>query len=103
MNLKHTCSAIKRWKKNGPAYTIHYKDNTELAEAMNTVYCITYDVWPNSANSFITRCKQNNWPSNSMLVNIQSQGCDVLPVGHHDSINNDIQWRISFRVNEVYF
>jgi hypothetical protein len=31
-----------------------------------------------------------------MLENIQSQGCDVAPVGHHDSQNNDIQWRISF-------
>jgi hypothetical protein len=31
-----------------------------------------------------------------MLDNIKSQGCDVAPVGHHDSQNNDIQWRISF-------
>jgi hypothetical protein len=31
-----------------------------------------------------------------MLENIKSQGCDVAPVGHHDSQNNDIQWRISF-------
>ena len=31
-----------------------------------------------------------------MLKNIQSQGCDVAPVGHHDGIDNDIQWRISF-------
>jgi hypothetical protein len=31
-----------------------------------------------------------------MLKNIQSQSCDVAPVGHHDGIDNDIQWRISF-------
>jgi hypothetical protein len=31
-----------------------------------------------------------------MLENIQSQGCDVAPVGHRDYQNNDIQWRISF-------
>jgi hypothetical protein len=31
-----------------------------------------------------------------MLENIQSQGCDIAPVGHRDSKNNDIQWRISF-------
>jgi hypothetical protein len=30
------------------------------------------------------------------LKNIQSQGCDVAPVGHHDGIDSDIQWRISF-------
>ena len=62
------------------------------------ILCIAfhYDMWPTSANSFITRRKPNNWPSNSMLENIKSQGCDVAPVGHHDSQNNDIQWRISF-------
>ena len=86
----------QKMDKNGPAYTIHYKGNAELAEAVYTVYCISYDMWPNSANSFITRRRPNNWPSNSMLVNIQSQGCDVVPIGHRDSINNDIQWRISF-------
>jgi hypothetical protein len=31
-----------------------------------------------------------------MLENIQSQWYDVAPVGHHDSKNSDIQWRISF-------
>jgi hypothetical protein len=31
-----------------------------------------------------------------MLENIQSQGCEVAAVGHHDSKSNDIQWRISF-------
>ena len=60
------------------------------------MYCIHYDMWPKSANSFISRRKPNNWPSNSMLENIKCQGCDVVPVGHHASKNNDIQWRISF-------
>ena len=31
-----------------------------------------------------------------MLKNIQSQGCNIAPVGHYDGKNNDIQWRISF-------
>jgi hypothetical protein len=38
-----------------------------------------------------------------MLENIQSQGCDLAPVGHHDSKNNYILLRISFWVNKVYF
>ena len=81
---------------NGPAYTLHNKDNRVIVKTMDIVYCIDLDMWPNSAISFITRRKPNNWPSNSMLENIQSQGCDVAPVGHRDSKNNDIQWRISF-------
>ena len=35
-----------------------------------------------------------------MLENIKSQGYDVAAVGHHDSQNNDIQWRISFPSEE---
>jgi hypothetical protein len=81
---------------NGPAFTIHAKDIIGNTRKNDNVYCIHYDKWPKSANPFITRSKPNNWPSNSMLENIQSQGCDVVPVGHHDSQNNDIQWRISF-------
>ena len=81
---------------NGPAYTIHNKDDRGLPKAIDIVYCMHYDMWPKSANLFISRRKPNNWPSNSMLENFKSQGCDVAPVGHHDSNNNDIQWRISF-------
>ena len=81
---------------NGPAHTIHTKDLLGNTTKSDIVYCIHYDMWPNSANSFITRNKPNNWPSNSMIENIKNQGCDIAPVGHHDSQNNNIQWRISF-------
>ena len=81
---------------NGPAYTSHIKNYRVLSKKIDNVYCIHYEMWPNSAVSFITRRKPNNWPSNSLIENIQSQGCDVVPVGHHDSQQKDIQWRISF-------
>jgi hypothetical protein len=81
---------------NGPAQTVHNDEYRGLSETIDHVYCVHYDMWPNAANSFITRYKPNNWPSNSMVKHILSQGCDVAPVGHHDSKYNDIQWRISF-------
>jgi hypothetical protein len=87
---------VQKFHINGPAFTAHCKDNGRLTHTVDSVFCIHYDTWPNSANSFITRRKPNNWPSKSMLENIKSQGCDVAPVGHHDSQNSDIQWRISF-------
>ena len=77
-------------------YTLHTKDYIGFTKKNDIVQCFHYDTWPNSPNSFITRRKPNNWPSNSMLQNIKNQGCDVVPLGHHDSQNNDIQWRISF-------
>jgi hypothetical protein len=82
--------------KNGPAYTVDYANFYGSTIKTDNVFCIHYDTWPSSANSFITRRKPNNWPINSMLENIQSQGCEVAAVGHHDSKTNDIHWRISF-------
>ena len=52
---------------NGPAHTVYNTDHRWLTKTVDTVYCIYYDVWPNSANWFITRRKPNNWPSNSMF------------------------------------
>ena len=91
--------SLDTWQQiyiNGPAHTLHSKYNEGITKRVDLVYCIHYDMWPKSANSFITRRKPNNWPSNSILENIQSKGCDIAPVGHRDSENNDIQWRISF-------
>ena len=81
---------------NGPAHTLHLKTRSGITKTMDVVYCIPYDMWPDSANSFIARPKPNDWPSTSMLEDIKSQGCDVVPVGHYDSEDNDKQWRISF-------
>ena len=91
--------SLDTWQEiyiKGPAHTFHNKNNEGLTKASDIVYCFPYDLWPSSANSFITRRKPNNWPSNSMIEHIKSQGCEVVPVGHHDSQNNDIKWRISF-------
>jgi hypothetical protein len=81
---------------NGPAHTLHHTTRSGITRTMDVVYCIPYDMWPDSANSFITRRKPNNWPSKSMLKDIKSQGSDVVPVGHYESEDNDIQWPISF-------
>jgi len=76
---------------NGLAHTFHCQEYRGVTKTIDNVFCIHYDMWPNSANSSITRRRPNDWPSDIMLENIQSQGCDVAPVGHHDSKINDIQ------------
>ena len=86
----------QKGNRTGPAHAVRNKNCRGTTTKTDIVECIHYDIWPNSANSFITRLKPHNWPSNKIIWNIQSQGCDVAHVGHHDSKNNDIQWRISF-------
>jgi hypothetical protein len=81
---------------NRPAHTIYFGDELGRIVKTDAVHCIHHGLWPNSAYSFITRGKPNNWPSNSLIDIIKSQGYDVAPVGHHDSQNSDVQWRISF-------
>ena len=95
INFHSYLDVMKKCDTHGPAHTF-YDDYVMRNRALDAVWCIHYDAWPNSANSFITRRRPNNWPSNSMLENIKGQGCDVAPVGHHDSDNNHIQWRLSF-------
>ena len=70
---------------NGPSHTVHHKKRTRITKSMDVVYFIQYDTWPDSAKSFITRRRRNNWPSNNLLENIKSKGCNVIPVGHHES------------------
>jgi hypothetical protein len=45
---------------NGPAHTIHKKDFIGHTRTTDVVFCFHYDMWPNSANFFITRRKPNN-------------------------------------------
>jgi hypothetical protein len=87
---------FQKGDRTGPAHRVHHKSCRGVTTTTDIVECIHYAIWPNSVNSFITRPKSHDWPSNSIIGNIQSQGCDVVPVGHHDSQNSDIQWRISF-------
>ena len=75
---------------NGPAHTTYTRVDFGDTTKADKVFCIHYDMWPDSVKSFISRRKPNIWLSNSMLENIQNQGCDLVPVGHHDSNSNDI-------------
>ena len=45
---------------NGPAHNIHKTDFIGHTRKTDYVYCIHYDMWPNSANSFITRREPNH-------------------------------------------
>ena len=96
LEINQTLELCEKRVIHGPAHTNYLEDKLGLITKIDVVYCIHHDLWPNSAISFITRRRPNNWPSNSMLENIKNQGYDVAPVGHHDSTNNDIQWCISF-------
>ena len=65
-----------KWNTNGPAHSVQVKNHNGYTRKSDFVFCKHYDTWPNLVNSFITRPRPNNWPSNSMLEYIQRQGCE---------------------------
>ncbi|KAL4224205.1 hypothetical protein ACF0H5_017658 [Mactra antiquata] len=47
-------------------------------------------------NVWQTRPRKYNWPSRNLIRNIMTLPIYVVPVGHTGSINEDLEWRISF-------
>jgi len=44
---------------------------------------------------WFTKMQHGYWPSRETLQDAQTCGCFLVPVGHHGSINENIQWRIT--------
>ena len=64
------------------------------------VPCLLYHFLPPCVSKFLTRPRPHGWPSQSFIDKIQQAGCHLVPVGHPDSVNKDIEWRWSFSVAE---
>ena len=58
---------FQKGDRTGPAHAVHHKGCSGTTTKTDIVECIHYDIWPNSANSFITRLKPHNWPSNKII------------------------------------
>ncbi|XP_060570401.1 uncharacterized protein LOC132728748 [Ruditapes philippinarum] len=52
--------------------------------------------WPVVAEEWIRRERKYNWPSSSMINQIKEQGINLVPVGHANSPNKELEWRLSF-------
>ncbi|XP_061192637.1 uncharacterized protein LOC133200837 [Saccostrea echinata] len=60
--------------------------------------CLTCDIWPPIASSFITR--SSSWPESHILGDIVKGGCHFVAIGHKLSVHEDKEWRISFSLAE---
>ncbi|XP_060594381.1 uncharacterized protein LOC132748761 [Ruditapes philippinarum] len=52
--------------------------------------------WPVVAEEWIRRERKYNWPSSCMINQIKEQGINLVPVGHANSPNKELEWRLSF-------
>ena len=78
---------------HGPAFST---ESPKLPIDLDNVYAIKCNTWPLSASEWKKRQRLWNWPSASMIEQIVSDGCLLVPVGHRLSPEPDFEWRISF-------
>ena len=84
--------------RQGPAITYHGAGSWVSGDLVLALNC---DTWPECASEWLTRERQHGWPSDEVIDKCKSMGFLVVHVGHPDSDEQDIQWRISLSHQEL--
>lgn len=59
--------------------------------------CLVSQCWPQPALSWIERCQHKRWPDQSVLSEIKSNGCYIMPIGSKSStFGNALEWKLQF-------
>lgn len=90
--LTETIVNVQEGVSHGPCFNFVF-DNIESDIGM----CLSCQYWPYTALSWVYTCQQKKWPVQTVLNEIMSQGCHVMPIGSKtESGDNELEWRISF-------
>ncbi|XP_052083348.1 uncharacterized protein LOC127720671 isoform X2 [Mytilus californianus] len=81
-------------KIHGPCIADEY-DNTDFA------WCLKCDKWIPLARPWVSR-PRTAWPSPELISKIVSCGVLFVPIGCKGSINENLEWRVSFSVAEKF-
>ena len=84
--------------RQGPAMNIQ---GTDTRTSRDIVFALKCDTWPDCAREWLTRERQHGWPSDEVIDKCRSMGFLVVQVGHPDSDEPDIQWRVSLSHQEL--
>ena len=87
--------STKSFEKHGPALIIG-------GEKMDFVMCFKCLAWPKCANEFIGRPRFSSNPSVQVIDDMTSLGCHVVGISHPQSLNPDVEFRISFSFVEKH-
>ena len=84
---------------HGPAkvkkHTLSVSSNVDIVPAIRLL------AWPSLAQSWISRERNQSWPSDAVVTEVQRNGCDLVYVSHRDYKHDSFQWRYSFSRTEV--
>ncbi|CAC5390603.1 unnamed protein product [Mytilus coruscus] len=78
----HFLKSLFQFEPHGPAMS-----TSTCGEDFDLVYCIKSINWPNIASEWVLRKRKYGWPSQEMIQNIQSQGCQLVPVSKENCPN----------------
>ncbi|XP_063397368.1 uncharacterized protein LOC134681645 [Mytilus trossulus] len=94
-------SQLTKNKDSFPEYKpqIHGPCLSICDESLDLAYCLKCDKWVSQAKPWISRSR-SIWPSSELISKITSCGILFVPIGNKGSINEHLQWRISFSVAE---
>ncbi|XP_052106663.1 uncharacterized protein LOC127739119 [Mytilus californianus] len=78
---------------------IHGPCLSDSNDNIDNAYCLKCDQWVSLAQPWISRSRLI-WPTPELISKITSCGVLFVPIGYKGSINENLQWRISFSVAE---
>ena len=87
--------------RTGPSFK-NYSNGRSYIMDRDFVFALKCKSWPLQAKEWLTRHRQNNWPSEKQIKSIESSGCFVVPVASHSNTRlQDYEWRLSFSAAEL--
>ncbi|CAG2217052.1 unnamed protein product [Mytilus edulis] len=81
---------------------IHGPCISDLPETVDHLFCFRAMLWPDVAESWLTRNKSSIWPPTDVMLNSVSHGILIVPIGSKFGSSEDcsFEWRISFSLQE---
>ena len=87
-------------RRQGPAMTI---DEFEKIVAQDIVFALQCSSWPACGTEWLHRNRPSKWPTNEMIDKCKRLGCIFVGVGHPDSHEQHLMWRIAYSHQERMF
>ncbi|KAL4232745.1 hypothetical protein ACF0H5_007433 [Mactra antiquata] len=89
----------------GPALTIEDNriatfETPNAGSSRDLVTALKCTPWPREAKAWKGRALKSEWLPNDLIQSIIDDGCHVVPVPSKNSLNPEIEWRMSFSASE---
>ena len=99
----NTGSRLQLSSSDNDADMLHGPARVEENKLSNVdiVLAIRLLAWPSLAQSWISRDRNQSWPFNAVVSEVQRNGFDLVYVSHRDHKHDAWQWRYSFSRAEV--